>query len=144
MNIYLAAPWIEKEKMPSIAEEFEKVGHRITHKWWESEESPNEDEAYRDPLVLRQAAVKDYLGVYSSQVVVTINSAKSEGKATEQGIALAFGKPIIAIGELGKVSKNVFHYLPCYKWVPDVDKALEFLKDAEVIGQWSNPNWVTT
>jgi nucleoside 2-deoxyribosyltransferase len=112
--------------MPSIAEQLESAGHRITLKWWLYENV--EAEGSEKAAFLRQCALDDMQGVFDADVLVLINSAKSEGKAFEQGLAVAEGIPIIAVGELGAVSKNTFHYLDSYTWVPTVQDAVTKLE----------------
>lgn len=121
--LYLAAPWIDKDKMGELAAKFEAKGHSITHKWWLVE-----DGLARTLETLREQAQWDFDGVVAADVVVLFNTSKSEGKAVEQGIALGLGKPIVAVGKQGEISKNVFHYLSDYTWVDDVDGALEVLE----------------
>ena len=123
-KVYVAAPWKHKDKMPDIAEKVEQAGHTITHKWWLSEDAP---EAERGSKELRRQAERDVKGVKSADVVLLINSAKSEGKSLEQGIAVADRKPIIAEGKLGEFSKNVFHYLSLYTWVATVEESIDEL-----------------
>lgn len=123
LKLYIAAPWIDREKMEDITKLFENKGHTITHKWWIQEGGPAYEGAGRESE-LRSYALKDFEGVANSDVVVVMNTSKSEGKATEQGIALALNKPIIIVGERGKESKNVFHYLENYTWIPTIDQAL--------------------
>lgn len=120
-KIYLAAPWADREKMEEIAQKFEGIGCLITHRWWSVEDVPAVE---RSPDLMRHQAKLDVNGVKSADAVVLLNSSKSEGKAVEQGIAIANNIPIIAVGERGQHSKNVFHYLRLYYWVPDVDTAL--------------------
>lgn len=124
MKIYLAAPWVTRSEMPAISSKLEENGHSITWKWWQTENIP---EGERNSQALRLQAEHDREGVTSAQVMVVINSAKSEGKATEQGIAIAHRLPIIAVGKLGEHSINVFHYLSSYKWVDTVDDAIDLL-----------------
>lgn len=118
-KIYIASQWVERARMPEVAKQFEDSGFSITHKWWETEggweKSPDE---------LRKQAEHDVEGVLSADAVVLVNTGKSEGKAVEQGIAIAAGKPIIAIGTRGEFSLNVFHYLPLYTWVSSVEQAI--------------------
>lgn len=122
MRIYLAAPWADREDMSAIAARFEAAGHTITHKWWLEE--TGED---RSVETLREQAFKDWNGVKTAQAVVLFNTKKSEGKAVEQGIALEAKIPIIAVGNMGEHSQNVFHFLPFYTWVNDIDEALAAL-----------------
>lgn len=108
--------------MESIAKSFETSGHEITWKWWSTPDIPESDRGQHSELT-RQAH-NDFNGVVQSDLVVLINSAKSEGKSFEQGVAISHSKPIIAVGRLGEHSTNVFHYLPGYRWVDKVEDAV--------------------
>lgn len=131
MRIYLAGPWAHRADMPAIAEKFKAAGHEITWEWWETPDIP---EGANKDAELRAQALNDKRGVETAQLLVLINSAKSEGKATEQGLAIAARKLIIAVGKLGDgTAKNVFHYLPNYHWVDTVDEAVNKIEQV---------NWV--
>jgi nucleoside 2-deoxyribosyltransferase len=120
-KIYIAAPWVHKDRMPEIAAKFEAQGHLVTHKWWEVEGTGPYSDDEREHF-----ADADRDGVLGADILVLINSAKSEGKATEQGMAIAAGIPIVAVGKLGdQETKNIFHYLTdCYHWVETVEEAV--------------------
>lgn len=113
MRIYLAAPWVDKESARSASMQLEQDGHEISEKWWEHPEVV----AYPQVAVgqaleeLQQQAAKDIMGVMSADVVVVLQTSKSEGKAVEQGIAIAMGVPIIVVSSSGERG-NLFHYLP--------------------------------
>lgn len=125
MKIYLAAPWVDRELMPELAAKLEAAGHTLTWKWWETEDT---SEGERTVEALAYQALKDFRGVVECQTLVLWNSKKSEGKAVEQGVALAKNKEIIAIGKRGDgTSSNVFHYLPNYTWVGSIEEAIECL-----------------
>src|SRR2546430_620777 len=99
-KIYIAAPWIDRELAADAAAKFEAEGFEVTHKWWivETEDTrPLEERA----AYLEEHAYLDWDGVMAANILVLIHSAKSEGKAVEQGIALMRGIPIVAIGERG-------------------------------------------
>jgi nucleoside 2-deoxyribosyltransferase len=124
LRIYIAAPWVDRELAIKLAERLEAKGHTITHKWWEFE-NKNEGqhlesylEAYSHDY-LRSCAIDDVNGVKNADKVVLLDTKKSEGKAVEQGIAIALGIPIIAVGRIGSQSMNVFHHLDNYTWVND-------------------------
>lgn len=125
LHIYIAAPWVERARMPGISASIESAGHQITHKWWEVESTPESDLTL--PILRRQATC-DVLGVQNADILLVINTSKSEGKALEQGIAVASNKPIIIVGKRGEFSKNVFHYLDNYRWVDSLDAALVVLE----------------
>lgn len=124
-RVYIAAPWKSRDEMPAIAEKVEGLGLEISHKWWTVEDVP---EGERSLEVLRFQAYADYTGVKTADIILLINSAKSEGKAVEQGIALGDGKTIVVVGKRGEHSSNVFHYLPSYVWVETLDEALKELQ----------------
>src|SRR5215213_5765392 len=105
MRIYIAGPWAHRGDMPGISEMFEKAGHEITWKWWNTPDIPENENRNEE---LTKQAFNDKRGVEECQILVLINSAKSEGKAFEQGLAVAKRKPIIAVGVLGGMSQNVF------------------------------------
>lgn len=128
MRLYLAAPWVDKDKMEDLATQFEANGHTITHRWWDVEVT--------EDLDLVQQASRDLTGVGSCEVLVLFNTSKSEGKAIEQGYALALGIPIIAV-KGSSDSNNVFHHLPKYRWVETLD---DVLKDLESIQWWRQHN----
>jgi len=127
--IYLAAPWVDRTMMESVALQFEEAGYGITHRWWFKESTPVGD---RTPEFMRQCAVEDVRGVAEADVVVVFNTGKSEGKAVEQGLAIAWGVPIVSIGKLGEYSNNVFHYLDNYKWVETIPEAINCIKEHAV------------
>jgi nucleoside 2-deoxyribosyltransferase len=123
-KIYLAGPWVDRDKMPQLAAQLEARGHRITHKWWEYEGTNQDDETKE---FLQDCALKDVAGVVTSDVVLVYNSAKSEGKAVEQGIAIISGQPIIVLTPAEKPTSNIFHYLPQYTHVTNLDDAMEVI-----------------
>lgn len=125
MKLYIAAPWANRADMPEIASAFESIGCQITTKWWEV----NEGESPSDEF-LQQCAYSDIAGVIVADAVVVINSSKSEGKAVEQGVAIAHFKPIVIVGKRGEHTSNVFHYLPNYCWVETVQDAVTKFKGA--------------
>lgn len=124
MNIYIAAPWKDRGPIPWIASELEDRGHKITHKWWEYEGTDQTAESHE---FLRECAIHDVEGVLNADVVLLINSSKSEGKAVEQGLAIAAGKTIIGVGQNGE-SMNVFHHLDNYKWVEGIEAAYDAIE----------------
>ena len=134
MRIYLAGPWVDRSAMPGLARSLETAGHTITERWWEKEEPANVGTVQIDDRYLQEhpeltayfeeRAIADFLGVVNADVVVVLNTSKSEGKAVEQGIAFAMMKPVILIG----TPSNVFHYLPSTHKVADINAALEILK----------------
>jgi hypothetical protein len=116
--------------MSAIAADFEEDGHEVTHKWWLTEDIPEGAGKHLDTL--KKQAQLDVRGVRTADCVILINSAKSEGKAVEQGLAIAYAIPIIAVGVRGVLSKNVFHYLDDYYWVSSVADAVKLLKQSEL------------
>lgn len=125
MKLYICAPWMDRDNLPAIAAKFEAAGHEITWKWWATDDIAEGEDNH---VSLREQALHDYYGVTDCDTLILLNTKKSEGKAVEQGIALANLIPIIAIGKRGDgTSMNVFHYLEDYTWVETVEEALKCL-----------------
>ena len=120
MRIYIAAPWIHREVAASWSFALEVEGHSISYKWWEHEGKGWEED---DEELARQAE-NDIAGVLSADLMLLMNSLKSEGKAVEQGVAIVRGIPIIAVGVRRGESLNVFHFLPNYTWVGSLEEAI--------------------
>lgn len=119
MRIYVAGPWAHRHTAKDAAQTLREAGHEIVSRWhdiWADADTT-------DPLMLEQEAVLDLQDVDASNVVVVLNIEKSEGKALEQGFALALGIPVVVVG----ARSNVFHYLPQVRIQPDLASALECL-----------------
>jgi nucleoside 2-deoxyribosyltransferase len=110
-KVYLAGPWDDRAKMPSICKLFEGAGFEVTHKWWNFEVK-GVDGKTPDPDHGIYCALADYNGVSNADVLVVLNSIYSEGKAVEMGLAMAWNKPICIIG---RNVTNVFLNLSMYK-----------------------------
>lgn len=119
-RVYLAGPWVEREKASEYATKLEASGFHITHKWWLYE---GEDQDKEEPDFLENCANSDVKGVYTADVVIVINSVKSEGKAVETGLAIAKGIPICLIG---KKSINIFYNLSYIAKVDTLEEAIEW------------------
>lgn len=123
LKVYIAAPWVHKAEAREVAAWLRWCGVEITSRWLDfTGDADNID-------VRRSEAEQDMMDVRASDVLVVLNLALSEGKATEQGLALAWGIPII--GMLGPAN-NVFHYLPNYTWVDSRAALLTELRAAQV------------
>ena len=105
MRVYVAAPWSKKNEASAIASTLEARGLMITQRWWEHPETT-------DIRALRQQASADLRGVQDSDVFVYLGLGKSEGKATELGYALAYGRPVVAYVPLAALDPhlNLFLY----------------------------------
>lgn len=131
MKIYVAAPWTHGGDALRIAETLKLNGYTITSRWLARAHNtdPNYDYA-KDPAytakIGKAEALKDLEDVARSDVVLVYNPVKSEGKAVEQGVALALKIPIIVIGAV----TNTFQYLdpPAVTVVNTLDDALQLLK----------------
>lgn len=123
-RIYVAGPWNDRHRVATIADGLESFGYHITHKWWVFEEE--EENTSWD--FKQTCARQDMEGVRTADAVVLLNTMKSEGKATEQGLALAYGIPIIIYGEK-EARCNIFQTLPIFHWVSKPNDILTKLKE---------------
>lgn len=116
--MYIAAPWTHRFEARNAATQVISAGYTITWDWW------NHECGDEDSKRLAELARKDYGGVCSADKLLLLNYEKSEGKAVEQGIALAEGIPIVGVG---KHPTNIFQNLPTYTWVDTVEEAIDVL-----------------
>ena len=112
MKIYLAAPWGYRFDAAMFGEMLVKAGHTLTEPWWNHREvggypgPPNGAQQ----IELTEQADKDWDGVEACDVMVVLQLGLSEGKAVEQGLALAYDKPIIVVSPEDKRG-HIFHYM---------------------------------
>lgn len=117
MNIYLAAPWVDRERAALEAVKLEAAGHEITEKWWEHEDTTDHDE-------LVEQAKLDVVGVLAADMLVLLNTQKSEGKAVETGIAIMCCIPIAVVGE----RTNLFHHLDDVTLFNSVEEVIDAVR----------------
>lgn len=125
MRIYLAAPWVDRDLAQRYAKFIESKGHVITHPWWNYEGA---DQTLESEEFLKDCAKHDVAGVETADVVIVLNTNKSEGKAVEQGLAIAFEKPIICMTPGAAPTHNIFHHLSNYRHVKTMEQAVDALQ----------------
>ena len=133
MNVYLAAPWKFRADAKQVAQQIREAGYCIKSRWhdeWGDVEEAPAQAGNTNPDVLLDEATADYDDVKGSDVMIVLNLEKSEGKAVEQGLALAWDKPVIVVGS---ERFNVFQYLPSFSLVATVHDALEHLKRIKIV-----------
>lgn len=122
MRVYVASPYEDRGTAAAMATILEGDGHKITRKWWLFEGG---DENFT-PQQLQDIAREDALGVLVCDVLVVLNTRKSEGKAVEQGLALGRrlvgSKPrIMIIGDKTKRG-NIFQRMAQFEWFENIEQ----------------------
>ena len=123
MLVYLAARYRRAEEMRRRAEELSALGHHVTSRWIRGGHSVSG--GYDDPLWARYAQ-EDVDDVASADAVVCFlepNGGGSGGRHAEFGMALAWGKRIIVVGE----PEHLFHTLPSVEAYATWAEALDAL-----------------
>lgn len=128
MNVYIAAPWAERDRAREAGELVEAAGHYITRKWWDHEAASGQHASEVDEThaqLLKEQAREDMFGVVTADALIVLNLSKSEGKAVETGIALMSDglHHLVLVGP----RTNIFHYLPCWDIVETIEEAIEAL-----------------
>src|SRR3990167_9667545 len=126
LRVYIAAPFPRKKEARAAKALLEKEGFIVTSRWIDL----HGDVDKLDPSVqsyLEEQSLNDVEDVFDADVLVLLNIEKSEGKATECGLALAEGIPVILVGE----RTNIFHWLPVITKVYDLVEAVEKLRGFE-------------
>lgn len=124
LAVYVAAPWEFKKYAGLVCRDLESAGFRITSRWVNFELPPGETE--HTDAIKHEEAHNDIEDLVSSEVLLLLNLKKSEGKAWEQGYAVAMRLPVVGVGY---PANCVFHWLgpDFYTWVPSVSAAIEIL-----------------
>ncbi len=122
MRLYIACPWKHKGAAVMTAALLREKGYSIVSSW---HDRPSDDVSGHDspPDVCLQEANDDLLDIGTADLMLVLNVEKSEGKAVEQGYALARRIPIMVVGE----RSNVFHYLPQIVVVSSIHEAIRRL-----------------
>jgi hypothetical protein len=117
MRVYVAAPWKQREAAREVAYRLIVAGLLVTSRWLWSHGDTD------DPTLLNIEAHHDLEDVRQAQIMLVLNLEMSEGKATEQGIALERGMHIIGVGR----PTQIFHHHENYEWVANVDDAIAII-----------------
>ena len=123
MKIYVAAPWVHKEDADKTAELLRAAGFEVISGWHKTRYDTNVYEA--PDSVMEKEAWNDWVDINNADTIVYLNLAKSEGKASELGIALARGYTIYVVG--GK-QNNIFLHLPMINHKESLDEVIECLR----------------
>ena len=115
-KVYIAAPWIHRDQARVIKHQFIAAGFRVSSTWIDGHGDTD------DELRLRAEAEQDYDDIVGSDIFVIINSAPSQGKATELGFALEAGIPVILVGDR---TGNIFYHLYSVNQVDTIEEAIE-------------------
>lgn len=117
MTVYLAAPWARKPSAIMAKRFLQFYGIDVVSTWTEQADTD-------DPVEMRRNAMSDRDELYRADVLVLLNLQKSDGKATEMGMALGLEKPVIVVG--GREG-NIFYWLPEPRHVPHMGAAVDLL-----------------
>lgn len=131
IKVYIAAPWSAKAEALEAKKKFEAGGFEVTSRWIERDTPKDIGDRYlkgvllpEDIPFLQEEAYNDLDDVLESEVFVLLNLGKSEGKATEFGVAYVAQMPIIIVGS--RVG-NIFYQLPEIVETETVEEAMALL-----------------
>lgn len=121
-RIYCAAPWAYRDAAAKVAQRLTAWGYDLTHHWWEHVDVDMADGAAHTGL--QKQALGDLKGVLACDVFVILDVAESEGKATELGVAIANGIPIVVVRYPEGAFRNIFYHVPGIVWARDAEHDL--------------------
>lgn len=129
MEIYLAGPWARREEVREARKAFLAADISVNAQWLDVELKPNAGDTAESQAAagydMSEEASRDLADIAMSDAMVVMNLEKSEGKAVEQGIALATRMPLIIVGK----RTNVFQYLPEVFLVDSVEEAVQLVRN---------------
>lgn len=122
MRFYLASNFSSREDMKRHAQELRLLGHIVECRWFTDPDHGSTNEIEFN----RTLANHDWEDLFNSEcMVVFIDGTNSHGgKYVELGLALAWSKPIIIVGE----RSNVFTYLENIILVETWEQCMELFK----------------
>ena len=129
-RLFIAGPWADREQVQVVGRTLTEAGYIITSRWLSEHTDIPDDTPDREELLLKQA-MDDIEDVANADGFVYCNFRMSEGKATELGLALAWGKPILLIGPRtcnGPGTGNIYLKMP-FAQVDNVDEAVVYLNE---------------
>jgi len=117
VKIYVAGKYEERRRIRRLMVELENMGHTISSDW-------TVHEMYHDLAVCAQ---EDYEGVRNCDALVAIVDIplKYQGLWVEVGLALAWGKRVLLVGEFGE--SCIFSKLPWISKYPTINDLLNHL-----------------
>ena len=124
MRVYLAARYRRRPELQRRAEELSALGHHVTSRWIRGSHSVSG--GLDDPL-WAMFAQEDFEDVAAADTVVCFlepGGGGSGGRHVEFGMALAWGKRTIVVGE----PEHLFHTLPSVEAYPTWPQALDALR----------------
>lgn len=120
MKIYVAGPWKHRDSAALAAKRVRRAGHDVTSRWHDG--VSEDDETL---MTARQEALTDVFDVNRSEGMIVLNIERSEGKAVEQGLAMAKGITIVVVGERTNIFQSLDEH---FTLVNSLDEALRVLE----------------
>lgn len=124
VSIYIAAPWVNKQQSRQVRTELEELGHRVTSRWLDEEDSSSMPE---DPEYCQRVAKEDLRDIDDAHLFLILTDERPVGGGhhVELGYALAREKHIVVVGP----AKSVFHHLAHHIY-PDWGAAKKEMRSA--------------
>ncbi len=133
MRIYLAARYREHPLMREWKKILEADGHEVTSRWINGS---HELKDARDDGQRRTFAMEDIADINVAHVVILLSDGGSGdgargGRHVEFGLALAWGKRIILVGQ----PENVFHFLSVVEKASTIEEVVAMIRESRLAGK---------
>jgi nucleoside 2-deoxyribosyltransferase len=126
-TFYTAGPWADRAQVKEVANSLRNAGYTVNSRWLDVPEVAPDGMTHEEYQI--QQAINDLSDVLAADALIYVNTGtKSEGKATELGVAIGTMKPIIVIG--GKAN-NIFLHLPGMPFFDSIEAAIVKFKELE-------------
>lgn len=124
MRIYVASSYHRKDDVRNLILQLKRARHTITFDW-----TTDVDQVLT--IGAEAAALKDYWGVVTAEMIIVLHDDRGRGMGTELGVAVANFKKIIVVGskiqeKFGCLQReNVFYHLPGVLHIDTVDELFQ-------------------
>lgn len=131
-KVYVAAPWINRDRAQRVAKRFEKAGFEIAHDWWNYDAG---DKLKPEDPYFKKCAEDDLNAILNCDILYLLNlqerGKETSGKAVELGIVLGHNAVCphkIAIFAEGIKGTNVFQLLDQVRWVKNSSEVIKLME----------------
>ena len=147
MNVYIGARFSMAPEANALAAELKDAKYDIASSWHTDDSEP----AWDNPVIQAQRAMRDYTELMGADAFVQLTGNPREdtrgGQHVELGMAIAWNKVIIVVGQRG----HVFHYLETIGHVDHASQVVEGLEEWLILEEdsveelyglhpWEGPN----
>lgn len=131
MRVYLSARFSRAQEMRDVRDVLKQLGHTVTSRWIDAEQTPEKDKLRLTQAVAEQNAIGALEDITKSDIVVSFTGNGGANKRAEKGgrhcefmAGVVLNKPSVVIGS----PDHAFHWLPNVERYASLDEFIDSLE----------------